>query len=187
MRMLDLGAPVVMPAHGVKLMRRLGFTDVSSLAPGETTEVGGVRVEATAAYHGGKRYPVTKPGHALGYLIGAEPADLLRRRHGALPRTWPRSPGRVDVALLPISGWGFTLPDDHLNPLTAAKALALLRPARRGARSTGASTSRRACSPCWRGRDSGQPRAFARYAASSRPTSRCGCSSPARAPVVDAA
>ncbi len=37
--------------------------------------------------------------------------------------------GDLDVALLPVGGWGPRLPDDHLNPLTAAKALALLRPA----------------------------------------------------------
>jgi len=35
----------------------------------------------------------------------------------------------LDVAVLPVGGWGPRLPDDHLNPLSAAKALRLLRPA----------------------------------------------------------
>ena len=34
----------------------------------------------------------------------------------------------IDVAVLPVGGWGPRLPSDHLNPLSAAKALQLLRP-----------------------------------------------------------
>ena len=37
-------------------------------------------------------------------------------------------PAALDAACLPVDGWGLTLPDDHLNPLTAARALTLLRP-----------------------------------------------------------
>jgi L-ascorbate metabolism protein UlaG (beta-lactamase superfamily) len=37
--------------------------------------------------------------------------------------------GRVDVALLPIWGWGPRLPEGHLNPESAARATALIRPA----------------------------------------------------------
>jgi L-ascorbate metabolism protein UlaG (beta-lactamase superfamily) len=36
--------------------------------------------------------------------------------------------GDLDVALLPIWGWGLRLPEDHLSPETAAQALQLLRP-----------------------------------------------------------
>jgi L-ascorbate metabolism protein UlaG (beta-lactamase superfamily) len=37
------------------------------------------------------------------------------------------SPG-LDVALLPVAGWGPRLPPGHLDPLRAAEALRLLRP-----------------------------------------------------------
>ena len=37
--------------------------------------------------------------------------------------------GRVDLAALPIWGWGPRLPAGHLDPLTAAEAAALIRPA----------------------------------------------------------
>jgi L-ascorbate metabolism protein UlaG (beta-lactamase superfamily) len=36
--------------------------------------------------------------------------------------------GDLDVALLPIWGWGLRLPADHLSPETAARVLRLLRP-----------------------------------------------------------
>jgi L-ascorbate metabolism protein UlaG (beta-lactamase superfamily) len=36
--------------------------------------------------------------------------------------------GPLDVALLPVWGWGPKLGEGHLNPRTAAEALVLLRP-----------------------------------------------------------
>jgi len=36
--------------------------------------------------------------------------------------------GPIDVALLPVSGWGPRLPAGHLDPRGAAEALRLLRP-----------------------------------------------------------
>lgn len=127
LKRMDKSATVVVPAHGVKLLRRLGFDDVRSLSPGESLEARGLRVEATPAYHPGKRYPVTKAGDAVGYLIGERPTVYYAGDTGLFPEMAELA-GRVDVALLPVSGWGFTLPDDHLNPLTAARALAVLRP-----------------------------------------------------------
>lgn len=162
LRLLDRDVPVLVPAHGAALIRRQGFTTVESLAPGAVTEMAGLRIEATPAYHGGKRYPVTRAGHAVGYIIGSGPAFYYAGDTGLFPGM-AEFAERVDVALLPISGWGVTLPDDHLNPLTAAKALAALRP--------------RVAVPVhygvyyppgmlalWRGRDILPPRAFARYA-----------------------
>jgi L-ascorbate metabolism protein UlaG (beta-lactamase superfamily) len=39
-----------------------------------------------------------------------------------------RLAGRVDVALLPVAGWGPTLGRGHLNPVRAAEAAARIRP-----------------------------------------------------------
>jgi L-ascorbate metabolism protein UlaG (beta-lactamase superfamily) len=36
--------------------------------------------------------------------------------------------GAVDVALLPVAGWGPRLPPGHLGPETAARAAAMIRP-----------------------------------------------------------
>jgi L-ascorbate metabolism protein UlaG (beta-lactamase superfamily) len=185
MRLLDRRTPVVIPEHGVKLMRHLGFADVRTLGPGETVDVAGVPVEATVADHGGKRYPVTRAGHALGYLIGTHPRIYYAGDTGLFPGMAELA-GRIDVALLPISGWGVTLPDDHLNPLTAAKALGHLRP--------------RIAVPVhygvyyppgmlalWHGRDIVPPRAFQRYAAKLAPDVEVREVPPGESTVVDAA
>ena len=39
-----------------------------------------------------------------------------------------RFAGRVDVALLPVAGWGPRLPAGHMGPEEAARAAALIRP-----------------------------------------------------------
>jgi L-ascorbate metabolism protein UlaG (beta-lactamase superfamily) len=185
MRLLDRRVPVVIPWHGVKLMRRLGFTSIHSLEPGEAIEVGGVPVEATAAYHGGKRYPVTRSGHALGYLIGARPRIYYAGDTG-LFLDMADLAGRVDVALLPISGWGVTLPDDHLNPLTAAKALVGLRPKIAIPIHYGVYYPPGMLA-LWRGRDVGPPRAFERYAAKLAPDVEVRVVPPGESTVVGAA
>jgi L-ascorbate metabolism protein UlaG (beta-lactamase superfamily) len=48
----------------------------------------------------------------------------------AIGRTGPATAGdgRLDGALLPIGGWGATLPPGHLDPRRAAEAVALLQP-----------------------------------------------------------
>ncbi len=128
LRRLDPGTPVVVPTHGARLLRQIGFSDVRTLRPRDTSEVGGLRVEATASWHRGKRYPMTQAGDALGYLVGDGPTFYFAGDTGLFPGLSSLA-GRVDVALLPISGWGTTLPGDHLDPLGAAKALASVRPA----------------------------------------------------------
>ena len=52
----------------------------------------------------------------------------IRGRHRVLPRHGRHRPGGVDVALLPVAGWGARLPPGHLDPLAAARALELLAP-----------------------------------------------------------
>jgi L-ascorbate metabolism protein UlaG (beta-lactamase superfamily) len=39
-----------------------------------------------------------------------------------------RALGRIDVALVPVAGWGPRVPAGHLDPLRAAEALTLIRP-----------------------------------------------------------
>lgn len=119
---------VVAPLGLGTLLRRRGFTDVHELAAGETHEVGGIRIEATYAAHSGGRPPLPARAPALAYAIlgsrriwFAGDTDLFPGMDGLVPD--------LDLALLPIWGWGPTLGRGaHLDPETAADALALLRP-----------------------------------------------------------
>jgi len=133
---LDLGSlqrlgsttPLVAPRGLGAYLRRKGFRDVHELSIGEGLEIGGLRVEATFASHDGSRPPFPARAPALGYaVLGSRriyfpgDTDLFGEMDGLIPE--------LDLALVPIWGWGPTLGRGaHLDPERAAEALALLRP-----------------------------------------------------------
>jgi L-ascorbate metabolism protein UlaG (beta-lactamase superfamily) len=119
--------PIVVPRGVGKLLRRKQFAEVIEMAADEQVPVGPLRIEATHAEHGGTRGPLGVRGAALGYVVSgsrrvyfAGDTDLFDGM-SALGE-------RLDVALLPVWGWGRKLGPGHLDPKTAAEALLLLRP-----------------------------------------------------------
>ena len=121
------GSLFVVPRGAGSLMRRRGFRRVSELEPGGEEQVNGVTVRATHAEHDSSRGPFGVKSIALGYLVSgsastyfAGDTDLFGGM-GAIADD-------LDVALLPVAGWGPKLPPGHLNPRSAAAALSLLRP-----------------------------------------------------------
>ena len=115
--------PVVGPTGSERLLARAGARDVRTLAPGGAVDVGGLRVEALAATHPGKRHPLDRgPGVAIGFRFAAGgrscwyPGDTGLRDDMA-------DIDPVDLALVPVGGWGPTLPDTHLSPVTGAEAV----------------------------------------------------------------
>lgn len=111
---------VIAPRGAAASLRGLG--PVVELEPGERTTVGGVEVVATQAVHTARRRGRRIP--ALGYVVDedlyfAGDTDLFDGM-GAL--------GPLELALLPVWGYGPTLGPGHLDPGRAAQAAALLRP-----------------------------------------------------------
>jgi L-ascorbate metabolism protein UlaG (beta-lactamase superfamily) len=116
---------LVVPAGGESLVRRSWPGPVVSLRPGEGTAFGdGVRVSAVPAHHDGRRHPLSHHrGPALGYLVEA----AARRVWFAGDTGWfdgLADLAPVDVALVPVGGWGPTLGPHHLDPDEAARAAA---------------------------------------------------------------
>jgi L-ascorbate metabolism protein UlaG (beta-lactamase superfamily) len=137
LRLIDRRTPVVVPRGLGPLVRRLGFVPLEMDA-GEEVEIGParaagssgperVRVKAVHADHAGARYPLAAEAPALGYVVAGGLSAYFAGDTGLYDGM--RDLGPIDVAVLPVGGWGPRLPGDHLNPLSAAKALELLRPA----------------------------------------------------------
>jgi L-ascorbate metabolism protein UlaG (beta-lactamase superfamily) len=107
---------VVVPAAAAGRVR--GFEDVVEVEAGDEVQVGAVTVTATPAEHarGSVGYLIT--GSARIYFAGD--TDLFEGM-GELA-------AGLDVALLPIAGWGPRLPAGHLDAPRAVQALSLLRP-----------------------------------------------------------
>jgi L-ascorbate metabolism protein UlaG (beta-lactamase superfamily) len=125
LRSFARGLPVVVPRGGARLLR--GFADVREVTAGESVELGGLRIDVVEAEHDGRRHPGGARGRAVGYVLRgsrsiyfAGDTDLFAGMAGFAP---------LDVALLPVAGWGKRLGPGHLDPQRAAAALALLRPA----------------------------------------------------------
>ncbi|KUN88453.1 MBL fold metallo-hydrolase [Streptomyces griseoruber] len=117
------GAPRAVPG-----LRRLTHLQVSEVEPGEVTSVGGVRIRAVSARHDGRRLPVgPHRSPALGYVIEGEARTYFAGDTG-LFEDMVREVGPVDVALLPVGGWGPYLGEGHLDAGRAAEALARLAP-----------------------------------------------------------
>jgi L-ascorbate metabolism protein UlaG (beta-lactamase superfamily) len=129
---LDLGSlsrlpretPVVVPAGLGPSVR--GFAQVTEVEEGGEVEIGGVVVRATRADHPGRPSP-RRSAAALGYAVlgskrvyFAGDTDLFPEMEGLVDG--------LDLALLPVWGWGPEIGVGHLDPERAAEALALLRP-----------------------------------------------------------
>ncbi|MFJ6573138.1 MBL fold metallo-hydrolase [Streptomyces sp. NPDC091292] len=117
------GAPRSVPG-----LRRLGALDVTEMSPGEETTVGDLVVRAVRAEHDGRRLPVGPHlSPALGYVVTGEARTYFAGDTGLFD-AMADEVGAVDVALLPVGGWGPFLGESHLDPGRAAEALARLAP-----------------------------------------------------------
>jgi L-ascorbate metabolism protein UlaG (beta-lactamase superfamily) len=117
---------VIAPTGAARWLTAHGVRNVEELALGEWAKIGEVGVWATPARHGSGRW---RPSlvRACGFVMSgsqscyfAGDTDLF----GGMARL----SGGIDLALLPIAGWGPTLGPGHLDPARAADATALIAP-----------------------------------------------------------
>ncbi|MCB0876184.1 MAG: MBL fold metallo-hydrolase [Solirubrobacterales bacterium] len=97
------------------------------MAAGGFARAGAIEVEAVSAAHDGRRFPHDRRSDALGYVLrGAGGSVYFAGDTGWFEEIG--EVGEVDVALLPVAGWGPRLGPGHLDPGEAARAAALIRP-----------------------------------------------------------
>lgn len=128
LRMLRPGARIVTPRGTGRLVRTAGFTDVVEVVPGDRVRSGPAVVDVVPARHPHGRGPHSRVRAApVGYVVDlggrrtyfAGDTDLFDEMGGLVD---------IDVALLPIWGWGPTIGEGHLDPARAAEAARLIRP-----------------------------------------------------------
>lgn len=119
--------PVIVPRGCAATARRGGARDVIEVDEGDRVPIGPVVVEAVHAAHDGRRHPLGPRFPALGYVVDG-PTNVYFAGDTDLFAEMTGLRGRVDVALVPIWGWGPRIPAGHLDPVRAAEAVARIRP-----------------------------------------------------------
>jgi L-ascorbate metabolism protein UlaG (beta-lactamase superfamily) len=127
LRRIGRDTRVIVPTGGARLLTREGFTHVEEVKAGDTTTVGPVTVGVTHADHGSKRFPFGPDSDAVGYVFHGERSVYFAGDTDIFPEMSGLHHD-LDVALLPVWGWGPTLGHGHLNPRRAAESLSMLRP-----------------------------------------------------------
>ncbi|HEX5584263.1 MBL fold metallo-hydrolase [Gaiella sp.] len=126
---LGRSVPVILPRGLGPLLRRRQFAHVVEVDAGETVSVGELSVRATAADHEGGRGPLGATGPALGFVVEGSSRIYFAGDSDLFPEMAALAEPPLDLALVPIWGWGPSLGrGKHMDPERAAEALALLRP-----------------------------------------------------------
>ena len=124
LRALGTDVTVVVPVGAGRLLR--GFSDVREVDVGDQVRIGDVTAHATPAQHRSARFTL-RSAPSLGFVVSGS-----RRIYFAgdtdLFDAMSALAGSLDLALLPVAGWGSKLGPGHLDPVRAAQSLRLLKP-----------------------------------------------------------
>jgi L-ascorbate metabolism protein UlaG (beta-lactamase superfamily) len=128
LRRLPASTPLIVPHGAGRWAAKGGAMEIREIQLGETVTIGDVEVTGVPAVHDGYRdrhrgreivplgYVIRKSGRTV-YFAGD--TDLFPGMSEL---------GPLDLALLPVWGWGVSVGAGHLDPQRAARALEMLRP-----------------------------------------------------------
>lgn len=115
--------PIVVPKGSRDAIRGTTGLELIEAVPGDQLDIAGVEVDVLPARHDGRRSILHRadiPSLGFRFSAGARsawyPGDT-----GTFPELTALDP--IDLALVPIGGWGPTLGDEHLDPIEAADAV----------------------------------------------------------------
>lgn len=135
LRLLPRDVPMLVPLGSRAFFTRLGFTDVQPMPVGRTWQAPAregrpdpLTITATPAVHVGHRVPFGPRADSIGFLVEAGPASVYFAGDTDIFPGMASLHPELDVALLPVWGWGPNLGPGHMDPQRAAQALELLGP-----------------------------------------------------------
>jgi L-ascorbate metabolism protein UlaG (beta-lactamase superfamily) len=121
-------ARLIVPRGAGAWLGRAGFERVVELAAGETTQVGEIEVAAVHAHHQPKRWTLAgRKAQPIGFEVRGDRRIYFAGDTDLFPEM-DELAGTIDIALLPVWGWGTSLGAGHLDPRRAAEAAARIRP-----------------------------------------------------------
>ena len=100
---------------------------IHEMRAGDRLQIGHLTLEAIHAEHNRRRSLFTASDGPLGVLISGSTSIYFAGDTALFPGMTELA-GRVDVALLPVGGWGLRLGRGHMDPERAAEAAVRVRP-----------------------------------------------------------
>lgn len=128
LRLLGTDVALVVPLGLGPRLRARGFRSVHEVSPGDVIELAGLTIETVSALHRGFGPPIGPTDLAVGYVVSGS-RTVYFAGDTALFEGMRELDRGLDVALIPVWGWGpRARPVDHLDPLGAARAVEIIRP-----------------------------------------------------------
>ena len=128
LKMMGLDVPILARVGMAGEFKRRGFLDVTEMDVGDRHALGTVEVEAVHAAHKGFGPPVGGTDLCLGFIIRGTQSIYFAGDTAFFDGMADFDIG-LDLALLPVWGWGPTAkPNEHLDPMGAARAAAVIKP-----------------------------------------------------------
>ena len=128
LRLLSGDVPIVVPSgapDSLPALRDVGERLIE-VRPGDAVSIGELSIQAVPADHDGRRWrrgPQITP--ALGYVITGDKRTYFAGDTDLYPALadWVAD---IDLALLPVGGWGPTLGEGHMDPSRAVRAAEII-------------------------------------------------------------
>jgi L-ascorbate metabolism protein UlaG (beta-lactamase superfamily) len=125
LRRIERAGPLVAPGGAARWLRRRGFADAVEVRAGDQVRVGSLDVVAVPAEHERGRHPLGPSAEPVGFVVRGS-RSVYFAGDTDLFEGMADLQGAIDLALMPVAGWGPTLPPGHLNPVRAVRALQLI-------------------------------------------------------------
>lgn len=130
LRMIPQHTPIIAPEGASRYLKRRVGHDIVEMAVGDRLEIGGVEIHATPSRHeSGFYWPMWHPRTVLSYMfVGTQTVFFVGDTALFDSMCELGELYDIDLAMLPVWGFGPYLRGDHMTPEEAAEALGRLRP-----------------------------------------------------------
>ncbi|NIM18864.1 MAG: MBL fold metallo-hydrolase [Candidatus Latescibacteria bacterium] len=130
LRMIPSWVPIIVPQGGTRYLQKKVLHDIIEMREGDSVAIGGVEIKAAPSLHEtGFYWPFWFPSTVLSYLFRGPQTVYFIGDTALFDRMQDLGlDHEIDLALLPVWGYGPYLRGHHLTPADAAHALSLLSP-----------------------------------------------------------
>lgn len=127
LELLDRAIKLIVPRGARTILKLDRFRNVHEIESGESIRIGDIVIKATHAVHEGRRLPWSPFVQPLGFVVDGSSEIYFAGDTDLFPEMAGIGQA-LDLALIPVWGWGPRLGKGHMDPTRAAESLLHLDP-----------------------------------------------------------